>query len=256
MRYSKTTLAIVMVALFLAGITGAAAQKEPSQDRAVDQSRFSGFLDDYERLESIADDYVDLVYLKPDLFKELANYDGIMIDQPEILIHPESAYQGMKPDDMKILADAFREAVTTEIKDFPVVEKSGPKVLYVRIGLTGVYLKKKRSKNPLAYTPVGFVASSTKKAMTKDITKKILLVEANIEWQLMDSETGEVLAAVVEQRGALKDKEKQQKADPTSWDELDDIFREAGVRLSCRLDNATKPEAEQVDCRNIPKAAE
>jgi hypothetical protein len=246
---------LILTTLLLGGVTaGWAKKKEPSQDRPADASRFSGFLDDYDQLETISDEYLDLLYLKPGVYKELADYEGIMIDQPELFIHPESKYQGMKPDDMKILADAFREIVITEIKDaFPVVEKNGPKVLYARIGLTNLYLKKKWSKNPLAYTPIGFVASTTKKALTKDVTKKISIVEANIELEFLNSVTGERLAAVVEQRGIRKDKEKDQKADPTSWEELDEEFGEIGARIACRLSNARKPEAEWVDCRNLPK---
>ncbi len=48
-----------------------------------------------------------------------------MIDQPEIFIHPDSKYKGMKPDDMKALADGFREILIDEIKkrDIRVVEE-------------------------------------------------------------------------------------------------------------------------------------
>jgi hypothetical protein len=188
------------------------------------------------------------------LWKEIANYDGIMIDQPEIFVDKESKYQGMKPDDMKVLADTFREILIEEVKDdIAVVEKSGPRVLYLRLGLTGLYLKRKWSKNPLAYTPVGVVAHGVKRAVTKDLSKKVSLVEANLEWELMDSVTGEVLGAVVEQRGARKDKSRKQKADPTSWDEMSDLFHEAGARTACRLSNARRSEEEWVDCQKLPK---
>ena len=253
---SRTTALLILTTVLLGGITVGLAKKEASQEQSVDPSRFSGFLENYGQLEDVADQYMDLVYVKPELYKVLANYDGMMIDQPEIFIAPESKYQGMKPDDMKTLSDAFREILTAEIKElkeFKVVEKRGPKVLYLRIGITGLHLKRKWSKNPLAYTPVGFVASTAKRALTKNITKKISLVEANVEMELQDSVTGERLAAAVEQRGARKDKAKEQKKDPTSWEELEEIFREAGTRLACRLDNATKPESQRVDCRALAK---
>ena len=253
---SRTTALLVLATVLVGGITVGLAKKEASQERAADPSRFSGFLDNYGQLKPVSDKYVDLVYLKPGVFDELANYDGIMIDQPEIFIDSESKYQGMKPDDMKLLSDTLREILIAEIKElkeFKVVEKSGPKVLYLRIGLTGLHLKRKWSKNPLAYTPVGFVASTAKRALTKNITKKISIVEANLEMELQNSVTGERLGAAVEQRGARKDKAKQQQKDPTSWEELDDIFREAGARLACRFGNASKPVAQQVDCRALAK---
>ncbi len=183
------------------------------------------------------------------LFKELANYDGIMIDQPEIFIHPESKYKGMKPDDMKVISDEFRQTMVEKLKEhYTIVEETGPNVLYLRMAFSGLYLKKKRSKNPLSYTPVGLVAGGVKKAVTRDITKKISLVEANLEMQILVSLTGEEIGAIVTQRGVRKDKEHGQKADPTSWDELDELIDRAGTRLACRIGNTRLPEGQRIDC--------
>jgi len=40
----------------------------------------------------------DLTFIAPGAFEKLSNYDGIIIDQPEIWIDPESNYLGTQPD--------------------------------------------------------------------------------------------------------------------------------------------------------------
>ena len=42
----------------------------------------------------------------------MANYSAVMIDQPEIFIAPKSKYKGMKPDDMKQLADDLEASIS------------------------------------------------------------------------------------------------------------------------------------------------
>jgi hypothetical protein len=172
-----------------------------------DSSEFSGFLSDYSGFAPPpGDNIVDLIWLAPDLRARLQGYDSIMVDQPEIFLHAESPYAGFKPDDMKVIADGFRNAVTEELATaYAVVEEPGEKVLYLRIAATDLYVKRKWSKNPLNYTPVGFALSTIKKKLTKDLDKKLSLIELGVEAELLDSTTGERLAAAVERLGARKD---------------------------------------------------
>ena len=241
---------VAVIFVVLAGSLAVWAKKDTSEKaQKVDEARFSGFLNDYSKLEPNPEIVTDLIYTAPGGMEKVRRADSIMVDQPEIFIHPDSKYQGMKPDDMKVLSDAFREIMINELKEtFSIVEEAGPNVLYFRMAITGLYLKKKHTKNPLAYTPIGLVTQGVKKAVTRDITKKISLVEANIEAALMMSQTGERLGAMVLQRGVRKDKEKGQKEAPTSWDDLEVYMQRAGTRLGCRLENAHLPEGERIDC--------
>ncbi len=216
---------------------------------AVDETRFSGFLDDYSRLKPVLDKYNTSYHAPPDIDKKLAKFDAVMIDQPEIFIDEESKYKGMKPDDMLAIANAFREIVTEEVKKtHAVVEEKGPNVLYLRFALSGLYLTKKWSKNPLAYTPVGFIAHGAKSRLTKDITKKINLVEANLEVQMWDSHTSKLLAELYAPEGLRKDKEKGQKASPATWEGVEQMMQVAAARFHCRLENSRRPEEQRVDC--------
>ena len=242
----------ILTAAFLMLVGGhviGAKNEGSSKPQTVDEARFSGFLDDYSKLEPNPELITDLLYAAPDGEEKAAQADSIMIDQPEIFIHPESKYKGMKPDDMKVLSDAFREIMIDELKDtFTIVEETGPNVLYMRIGITGLYIKKKRSMNPLSYTPTGLIAGVIKNALTKDITKKLSLIEANLEAELLMSQTGERLGAAVIQRGLHKDKEKGQKKDPTSWEEVETLIQRGGKRFACRLKNSRLPAEEKVNC--------
>jgi len=239
-----------MHARLIVGLTAAAICCVAAGAGAADSAEFSGFLSDYsEFAPPPGDNIVDLIWLVPDLRARLQGYESIMVDQPEIFLHAESPYGGFKPDEMKAIADGFREAVIQELgTTYAVVEEPGEKVLYLRLAATNLYVKRKLSKNPLSYTPVGFAVKTVRKALTKNLDKKFSLVELNVEAELLDSLTGERLSAAVERLGARKDKETGQKKDPTSWEQLDWAMGECGRRMRCRLDNARRPEAERVDC--------
>lgn len=204
---------------------------------------YSGFMTDYTQLRKVTDGSADYRYVAPGAEDRLSNYNAIMIDQPEIFVAPDSKYGGIKPDEMKALADAFRTAVAQEISNrYYAVDQPGPAVLYLRIAASNLYLKKKK-KSILGYTPQGMVLGSVKSAVTKDLTKKIDLKRLTVEMEVLDSESGERLVALIESRGEGKE-------NPASWDELEAIMSEYGKRISCRLDNARMPEAKRVDCIN------
>ena len=116
--------------------------------------------------------------------------------------------------------------------------------------VTDLYLKKKK-RSILSYTPAGFVIHTTAQAAIRDLWRKIDIVELNIEAEFLDGESEELLAAVVMERGARKDKAKGQKQELVSWEDLDAAMQTFGERLRCNLDNARKPEDERYDCATI-----
>jgi hypothetical protein len=215
---------------------------------ALGQER-SGFLGDYSGLEPAQDGSGDLIFVAPGAIEKLADYKSVMVDQPEIFIAADSPYKGMKPEDMLALSEELRSSVIGRLEGaYPVVDEPGPGVLYLRLAITDLYLKKK-SRSPLGYTPAGAVVHGIKKAATKDMQKKINLVEMTLEVEVLDSEGHQRLVALVEPRGARKDKEKGQKKDPSSWEEMEAMIQSVGKRLRCRLDNARLPAEQQSDCR-------
>jgi hypothetical protein len=222
------------------------------------QSPEEAFLTDYSKLKAATDNPFDEIYLAPDAPKRAAQYTAVMVDQPELFIHPDSKYKGIKPDDMKVIADSLREKVTTELKsNYQIVDKPGPNVIYVRLAVGDLMLQKK--KRPiLAYIPVGAVVYAAKN-LASEATSKIDLKNMKIEGEVLDSVSGEQFAAVTSSRGSLSSTQAGASAKPVSWQELDNLFGVVGKRVRCRLDNARLPEAQWQKCGAIgleaPKAA-
>ncbi len=212
----------------------------------------SGFLDDYSKLKDVDDFYLDQAYFVPGALDRLKEMNAVMVDQPEIFIAEDSPYKGAKPDAMKILADTLREGMRDRVATrFNVTETPGPGTIYLHWAITDLYLQKKKKKF-YAYTPTGFILDGAKNAVIQDIWKKVDIVEMSIEAELVDSANDEVLVAVLVKEGARKDKEAgQKKRDPVTWEEIDAILQTFGSRLTCRMDNARKPDGAQEDCRDI-----
>jgi len=201
----------------------------------------SDFLSDYSQLKKTDIAYMDYTYLAEGAPEKMANYSAVMIDQPEIFVAPNSKYKGMKPDDMKQLADAFRSGMAASLSTtYMIVDQPGPNVLYVRFAISNVQLKKHK-KGLLGYTPIGLVAGAAKSAMTSDFTKKIDLKGVTVEVEILDSSSEEQLAALLETRSGKKN-------DPASWAELEALISVYSQRVGCRLDNARRAEEDRVDC--------
>ncbi len=207
------------------------------------QDQFSGFLDDYEQLQPSDDVWINYLYTGPDFREKLADTTAFMIEQPEIFVAAESKYGGMKPDDMKMMADSLR-AIFAEalVEKFQIAASPGPNTLIMRMAFTNVHLKKK-GRGLLGYTPVGFVASSAKRAMMNDFVDNILLTEVVWEAEILDSQTGERYGALLISLG-----NKATKKEFTSWDQLMQVLEVGAKRILCRIDNARAEEGEIRDC--------
>jgi len=72
------------------------------------QDQFSGFLEDYEQLQPSDDIWLNYIYTRPGFREKLSDTTAFMIEQPEIFVAADSKYGGMKPDDMKMMADTLR----------------------------------------------------------------------------------------------------------------------------------------------------
>jgi hypothetical protein len=201
----------------------------------------SDFLTDYSNLKQSSDEYMDYTYLAEGAPAKMANYSAVMIDQPEIFVAADSKYKGMKPDDMKQLADAFRGAMAESLSTtYMIVDQPGPNVLYLRFAISNVQLKKHK-RGLLGYTPIGLVAGAAKSAMTSDFTKKIDLKGLTMEFEVLDSSGEEQLAALLKTRSGEKD-------EPASWEDLEALIAVYSQRVACRLDNARRAEEDQIDC--------
>ena len=199
------------------------------------------FLDNAEDLKPVPGGHADRAYIAEGVATRLKDYHALIIEQPEIFFDPESKYQGIKVDTLKRFADDFASYVRAELEgSYEIVDQAGPGVLHVRWAFTNLRLKYKWSKRPLSYTPIGAAANEIRKARRDDITEKVSLRGVVVEFELLDSQTGERLVAAVESR--------RKEDEPTTWPELEALMRSYGRLLECRLDNARIPPEQWIDC--------
>lgn len=189
---------------------------------------YSGFLEDYP-MQPDPDRAGAMIYRKPGF--SLAAYDKVMIAPITIFIHPESEYKGIDPDEIKALTDSFYNALVEALEpNYPVVNKSEPGVILLRLAITDVFLKKvKKKRGLLGYTPVGLVASKVKSIARPNIS----LLEAVIEGEMSDAQTGEVTGVFVDAEPYMTDEQVT-----PSWDKVLQSFEFYGGRLRQRMDAA------------------
>jgi hypothetical protein len=186
----------------------------------------SGFLDDYSSLKPDPDQKGTKIYFKPDA--NLGMYDKIVFDPIEIFYAPDTKYKGISPDELKLLAEAFRDLMVKELEpEYPVIQTPGKGVLRARLAITNVKMKKKK-RSILGYMPIGAALTAV-----KDIAGlRIILSESMIEAELIDSETNETIGLLVDTESSNTPEGEE------SWEALQESLSFYAKRLRKRLDAA------------------
>ncbi len=190
---------------------------------AMAEENYSGFLGDYSALQPDADRPGAMIYRKDGV--NLGKYNKVALAPVEIWYSPTNEYMGISPDDLKLIADSFRASLVKQLEpDYPVVETGGADVLGVRLAIADVKTRKK-GRTILNFTPAGFALYTL-----KDIAGgNVLLDDAVIEAELVDSTTGERL-------GALVDRQKATAGKKASWASLDAALTFYAQRFRARID--------------------
>jgi Protein of unknown function (DUF3313) len=231
---SKFRIALVSAAAVLAGaLAGIAAAQDYDHT----------FLSDYSKLKATPlpnNAGTDLSYTPPGTFERLGKYKAVMVDEPQVLISANSDYKGAKPSDLEAVAALLRKSVSDALTagGYGVVDSPGPDVLYLRMAVTDLSLKRK--KRPLlGYLPAGFVIKAAVDA-TRDMMQKYDVMGAAVQGEFTDSASQEVLAQFVGLRGGSGKR--------IEFDQLNADIKSFASRVRCRLDNAHVPAAQQIDC--------
>jgi hypothetical protein len=168
----------------------------------------SSFIDNMPELAPDPDRAGAMMWQKPGL--DRTAYTRLMVEPLTIFISPDSEYQGLDADELKALADTFREVVTKTLEpEIPVVSERGEGVLYLRAAITNVKVAKKK-RGLLGYTPIGLVVGAVKTAAAGP---SVSLRDAVLEIDMLDSTTGERL-------GVLVDSAPKGAASELSWDAI------------------------------------
>ncbi|MCX6628446.1 MAG: DUF3313 domain-containing protein [Candidatus Solibacter sp.] len=148
----------------------------------------SGFLKDYANLKPNPKmDSDALTFVNADAAHNLRRYVAIIVDPVEIYVSTK-ADDAMVPERAReTVALYFRHALQSAVGDaFPIVETPGPLVLRLRAAIVGV-------------DAGGAVAPMDDAALTaKPLDRAIVLEKVAVEMELVDSVTGERVAAMVD----------------------------------------------------------
>jgi hypothetical protein len=201
------------------------------------------FLSDYSKLQANPlpnNAGTDLSYVPPGTFERLGKYQAVMVDEAEVLISANSPYKGAKPSDLEAVGALLRKDISDALTagGYGVVDSPGPNVLYLKMAVTDLSLKRKK-RPALGYLPVGFVIKAGLDA-TRDMMQKYDIMGAAVQGEITDSASQEVLAQFVGLRGNTGQR--------IDFDKLNADIKSFASRLRCRLDNAHVPAAQQIDC--------
>lgn len=182
----KTAFAGPLVLALL--MAGCAQPPKPSGVKRVQPGQASGFLKDYAALKPSDELGPEAkVYVNPDQMKSLRRYVAIIVDPVEVYVSTSADDTKIPPRTIEVVSMYFRRALENAVADaFPIVETPGPLVLRLRAAIVGVDLG-----GPLAQ------AASVDNA-NKPFGNAIVLEKVGVEMELVDSETGERIAAAVD----------------------------------------------------------
>jgi hypothetical protein len=161
---------------------GAGAKRIPAGQQ------FAGFLKDYAnlkpspRLEGEA-----LTFGRADAQKTLRSYLAIMVDPVETYLASDADEAKLPEKSRQAATRYFQWALTKAVSDaYPIVDEPGPLVLRLRAALIGVDVG-------------GEVAAADRPANPDEaIENAVNIGKVGIEIELLDSETGEQIAAMVD----------------------------------------------------------
>jgi hypothetical protein len=185
MKMAKVAFPSALVFLLMAIATSCgkpAPVQSPAQSAAVKKvprgQQNSGFLKDYSQLKpNPALEGESLTYVNTDEQKNLHKYVAMIVDPVEVYVSTDVDESQIPEGNSKAAAEYFRHALIRGVSDvFPVVDTPGPLVLRLRSAIVGVDAGSAPDKN----------------ARALNIGKVI------VEMELVDSETGDLIAAAVD----------------------------------------------------------
>jgi hypothetical protein len=144
----------------------------------------AGFLKSYSDLKPNANLGGEAMsFVNPDKMKNLHRYVAIIIDPVEVYVTTNADDSLIPSRAREAVSNYFKYALVDAVEDaFPVVDTPGPLVLRLHAAIVGV--------------DSGDVAPM--QSAGENLKRAIVLDKVGVEMELLDSETGEQIAAVVD----------------------------------------------------------
>ncbi len=212
----RRLLVAVAIGLFLAATAGCSSR----------QRSYSGFLGEYPPFRKGPEGGADLVYIREGT--DFKKYTKVMVDHVVFWLKKDADYRGIHPDEMAELSNAFHRALVEALGNaYPLVDEPGPDVFRLRIAVTDVVASKPGVDSVSTIMPVGLAITTIKKGSSG---KSAGVGEASMEAEILDSLTGERLAAAIDTKAGGK------LEGMTKWGPAEGAFRFWAGRLRKWLD--------------------
>lgn len=173
-------------------LCGCAAQQLPPKP--------TGFLVNYSKLSPGKEGQMGLRYVNPDF--RLANYDAILVSRVQTWLKGEGQDKNIDADTLHEMVRYFEDALMREVgKHMPVTDTLGPRVLVLRVGITGIETAAATAAAPVSPATITPAGAVRKKAAGGAADDAIRVNSASMEMELLDGVTFARLAASVDKRG-------------------------------------------------------
>ena len=183
--------AVCSVSILLAFACACSRRPETAAVTGVRQvpqgQEFAGFLSDYSKLKPNPDFENTLSFVTADPAKNIHKYVAVILDPVAIYVATNADPKNIPDRGRAALAEYFQVAITNAVDDaLPVVKESGPLVLRLRSAIVGI--------------DVGPAGSTDQNAAEGTLDRPINIGKVGVEMELVDSETGEQIAAAVDRQ--------------------------------------------------------
>jgi len=211
----------VFVALLLVGLAGCAVTEQSKPDTIVK----TGFLGDYSQLKPGTKDQALLVYFNPNA--DWKKYHSVLVERVQVWDSPDSK---VTPENEQMLSNYYYNVLKQDLsKDFRIVEQPGPGVMTLRVALTNATTATPVLRTVSVVIPQARLLNSINNLATGSYA---FVGSAQSEGEVLDSVTGERLAAAVDRRsGGLSVKN----ADVWEWGDAKNAMDYWAQRTDQRL---------------------
>jgi len=216
MRRTRPALALLLL------LAACAARPKPQP------ADFSGFLDDYSLLRQGGPDEVALVYRNPDA--HWTSYDKVLLEPVTLWRSGKKSLDAVPEGDLLRLVADLEGAVRRRLgSGFQLVDAPGPGVMRIRLAITDA-----RASDPILDVLRAHGSDDvTPGDGPLDLETRRFIESAQIEGELRDAHTDELLAAGVDRR-------RREGAPPIgTWAEVDRALGFWADRLCSRLEART-----------------
>jgi hypothetical protein len=164
-------------------------------------------------------------------------YEKIIVDDTVFFLSEEAEYKGIEVKDLNELGEAFQKAIIMNLSGvYEFTDKPGPGVMRLRLAVTELVPNKSVAGTVTTIIPIGLALSTAKKAVTGS---HIGMGEVTFEGEMIDSQSGEILAAVVDSQTGKKYKLAKS---ASKWGHAVDIFNGWAQTFRTRLDKLSGRE--------------